>query len=227
MDAVAKSSTGKATDNLAFNASRAELAISGFEDIFRVQAFRGHDHDLSTEYRFVIEASADQPVNIEKLPGRDAVISIRGQGNTRKLHGFVRRISHNDSGVNEHDYILTISSPMESLSLSRHNRVFLSKTLKEVVTEILLTSGFTVNNFRFNLGGNYPAIEYLVQYDEADYAFILRLISKYGIFYYYTETENGYQVIFSDRSDKLVCHPTLNNRRSPGWTRRSGRSGAS
>ncbi len=202
--------------NLSFsfssNTSRADIEIIGYEGVFQLQSFRISDDRLSTDYIATIEASSRGIVDITGIPGRRAILGIQGWGGSRRLvHGYIAAVRQLNSGVNEYDHIIEMRAPLARLALSSHNRVFLASTVRDVVSEVLVSDGFHQRDFRFELNCDYPVHEYLVQYEESDREFIDRLLSRHGIHYYYTDKDDGWQVVFSDDSRKSSFHDSLSS----------------
>ena len=68
-------------------------------------------------------------------------------------------------------------------SLQIQSRIFENKTPDAIILEVLGSNKFSrVDN---KIGGQYPKLEYTVQYRETDLNFALRLMEKFGIYYYF------------------------------------------
>ena len=87
------------------------------------------------------------------------------------------------------------------LSTNVRSRIFMDRTVPEIVEEILRESGFAPAEFRFRLSARtYPRREYVVQYQESDLNFISRLLEHEGIFYFFQHEEEseGEKIVFGD-----------------------------
>ena len=63
---------------------------------------------------------------------------------------------------------------------------------------------FAYSDFRFDLTGVHPALEYCTQYNETTFAFISRLLEREGIHYYFLHNEDGgesrHVLVFTDNN---------------------------
>jgi uncharacterized protein involved in type VI secretion and phage assembly len=107
------------------------------------------------------------------------------------LKGFVTGIQGSRSGMADNDNIV-ISGRSEEISLTGKptNRVFMDKTLEDIVKEVL--KHYTIKiavkpRDKFS----YP---YIVQYEESDLEFLTRLSVRYGEWFFY----NGEKIIFGE-----------------------------
>ncbi len=107
------------------------------------------------------------------------------------MKGYVTEIQGSRSGMEDSDKILITGGSVEiSLTGKPTNRVFMDKTLEEIVKEVFRPYPFKAvvkprDKFR------YP---YIVQYEESDLEFLKRLSIRYGEWFFF----NGDKMIFGE-----------------------------
>lgn len=60
-------------------------------------------------------------------------------------------------------------------------------------------------DFESALTGNYPVREYVVQYQESDFAFVSRLMEEVGIYYFFKHTADSHTLVLVD--DQVTHDP--------------------
>jgi type VI secretion system secreted protein VgrG len=101
------------------------------------------------------------------------------------------------TGSAESTYYLRIA-PMEWLLTHRRNhRIFQHKSIPDIIDELLGDWGITPK-WRISRG-QYPKLEFKVQYGESDYAFMCRLLEEAGIaFTFPNDSDAGSNITFAD-----------------------------
>ena len=84
------------------------------------------------------------------------------------------------------------------LSFTKHNQVFLDKTVPEIIEACLKDGGLTGADFEFRLQGTYDPVEYVCQYGESHLNFVSRWCEREGIYYFFEQTERAEKVVFTD-----------------------------
>ncbi|RFA29862.1 hypothetical protein CAI21_08490 [Alkalilimnicola ehrlichii] len=170
---------------------------------FTVTGFKSQRHVLSDDYCFIIEATAPTGFDGNPLLGSEACLSMRWSGQKSRIHGVISKVNFTREGSDGPVFRLELSSPLWRLKKARHNRVFLDKTVEEIVTEVLEEAGIGSEAFEFELNGDYPQREYIVQFDESDYDFISRQLAFDGVFFGFEQTERRAVVLFADDASAL------------------------
>jgi len=67
-----------------------------------------------------------------------------------------------------------------------------------MITRALTDAGISSSDFSMLLAGNYPLIDFALQYDESPLAFVSRLMEEEGIWFYATETPTASELVFGD-----------------------------
>ncbi|WP_434113679.1 type VI secretion system Vgr family protein [Paraburkholderia caffeinilytica] len=77
-------------------------------------------------------------------------------------------------------------------------RIFQMRTVVEIVDEVL--AGYAYSYER-RLSGQYPALEYQVQYGETDFAFIQRLMQENGIYWFFEHANGIHRLVLADHME--------------------------
>lgn len=80
-------------------------------------------------------------------------------------------------------------------------RVFQNQTVQEILETLFQDAGFTA--FTFTLNGSLPTREYVIQYNETDYAFACRLMAEEGLVWWVAMTDASHTLTITDNNDGL------------------------
>lgn len=80
-------------------------------------------------------------------------------------------------------------------------RVFQDKTVQEILEILFQDAGFT--GFSFVLQGTLEPREYVIQYNETDYAFACRLMAEEGLVWWVAMAEDSHTLTITDHNDGL------------------------
>jgi type VI secretion system secreted protein VgrG len=109
--------------------------------------------------------------------------------------GITREIARGRDRV----YTLELSDLPWLLTRRGGYRVFLEKTTEQIVTQVLVDAGIPAQAIEPRIGGAYPVRLQCVQYAEAEWAFVERLLADDGISYWFETTEAGeHRILFGD-----------------------------
>lgn len=164
-----------------------------------VLAFRGSEA-ISRPYRFEVflrvrgsELAGFEP---RALLGRRATLTATDQdGEVRRaVHGawssvaFARTLSDGDAL-----FRLVLSPKLWRLSLARRSRVFVGRTLPQIITAVLQECGFVAAEYdvRVEQAARYTALEHVCQYRETNLDFLSRRLEHDGLYYYFEHPEDG------------------------------------
>ncbi|MBM4373768.1 MAG: type VI secretion system tip protein VgrG [Deltaproteobacteria bacterium] len=87
---------------------------------------------------------------------------------------------------------------VERLAHVRHSRVFTNLTVPALLTEVLLSAGFTPADFVLRLEGRYRIEEHVCQYRESDLEFLSRWMEREGIYAFFEQGEERERLVFVD-----------------------------
>jgi type VI secretion system secreted protein VgrG len=85
-------------------------------------------------------------------------------------------------------------------------RIFQNMTVPDILREIFTQNRLDDFELR-GLMGQYPALDYCVQYRETALAFVSRLMEHVGLFYWHEHDESSHRLVITDQN--RVAHPAL------------------
>lgn len=157
-----------------------------------VEDFSGSEA-MSELYSYTISfTSADKNIDARQMLSKPATLTM-GAGDLLSLtqrkvvHGVVTRFERTGGSADEAKYCIVLEPFLALLGNQfRTHRFFVNKSVPEVVAEVLQEHGLKGWEYEFTLKADYPKREQINQYQENDLAFIERLLSEVGIFYFFT-----------------------------------------
>jgi type VI secretion system secreted protein VgrG len=174
-----------------------------------VQGFTGVDR-ISELFRFEIDlVSTRADLDAIALLTNDAWLGIKqgtllaGSGKRGvqelKVHGVLASFEQRGKGDHWVSYRAVLVPKLWRLTLTVQSRIFLDKSVVEIVTDVLKGAGLEDEDFQFKASARGQAKrEYVVQYQESDFAFISRLLEHEGIFYHFEHRDARGKVVFGD-----------------------------
>jgi len=193
------------------------IAIQGLPEAgIYVESLHGREA-LSNVYSFVVDVVSQQPVEIEGLLGKAGKVELRVVDEEMVVNGLVTEALELDPTPNrESCYRFVIAPELALLKLSAQNQVYGTDgdaTVVDIVQNELTdankssskTSGNrtqrTIKSQMLAEAGNYPKLEFVMQYCESDFAFISRISEKFGLFYFFDTSGDKETVVFCDRKE--------------------------
>lgn len=156
---------------------------------------------LSNNSHYTLEFECEQAgVDYEALLGEGVSVQIERPGfGSRPFHAYV--VGAADVGQHQDKFVykLELSTWLWFLMQNRNCRIFQDLTTLDIIEQIFVRYG--VANYRLDIQGNYPPLEYCVQFSETDFAFINRLLENEGIWYYFDHEEDKHTLVITDRDD--------------------------
>ncbi|QMM55209.1 type VI secretion system tip protein VgrG (plasmid) [Enterobacter sp. RHB15-C17] len=172
--------------------NRYRLDIPSCTASLDVKEFNGKEFISELYYYEVIFTSSDQNISSAQLLTKPATLTmgtgpLMGLTGQKVVHGVVTHFKR-ISGSRDQATFQIIIEPFLSLLRKqfRTHRFFINKSVTEVVTQVLQEHGLKDWEYEFVLKNDYPKREQINQYHESDLAFIERLLSEVGIFYFFT-----------------------------------------
>ena len=179
-------------DTAPFQFTVGELDPSTFE----VVAFTGREA-VSEPFRFELHlVSRDRDVDPAAVLGARATL-VRHRGlDPVPVHGVVAEF---DLGAQSADRAVLVPR-LWRLGLARQSRVFQDTTVPDVVRAVLADHDVPA---RFDLSESYPQSEYVVQYQESDLAFVMRLLEREGAWFTVDHADGADVVVVADRTARF------------------------
>ena len=120
--------------------------------------------------------------------GRRCILTFRLGERERTFHGILGRIRavglRGREGHDEAAYRVRLVPRAWLLKQRKDSRIFQHKRVTEVVAEVL--AGFHCQA-SFRVRHDYPVRDYCTQYEETDWAFVTRILSEAGIFFWFEQ----------------------------------------
>jgi type VI secretion system secreted protein VgrG len=177
------------------------------DDTLLLDRFDGYER-VSEPFRFVLRLlSPDPNIDMAGLLTQPAVLSFDLTEDTeRHVHGHIHRIKLLEYGE---DGMAAYEAEMVPWLWFLHHfsdcRIFQNKAIPDIIEQVFQDRGFS--DYQFKLQGSYPEKEYVVQYRETDFNFVLRLLEDEGIFYYFEQSEDKHILVLADNKSAFTPCP--------------------
>jgi type VI secretion system secreted protein VgrG len=195
-----------------------KLEIAGDDSTLRVLRFAGREEIsqlFSFEIDFIIEDSDGLPDSIAPGAAASLVLS-RGNEEVRAVRGILRRLDVNLDGAGTVSYRAVLVPRAWRARLVRQQRIFLDASIIDVARTKLKSVGVTGDDIVENTLSQYPAREFIVQYQEDDMDFISRLTEWAGVAFYIDHQLDKDRMVFVDHVAGFPEHDgeplTMSNR---------------
>ncbi|EIQ5373065.1 type VI secretion system tip protein VgrG, partial [Salmonella enterica] len=138
----------------------------------------------STPFVLEVDIASDQPdLAATNFLEKNAVLTIwQGMEAQRYVSGIINEVMQGENNHWQMRYHLTIVPPLWRCGLRQNFRIFQQQDIQTLSSTLLNENGVTEWTPVFYEG--HPAREFCVQYGESDLAFLTRLWSEEGIFYF-------------------------------------------
>lgn len=193
---------------LGANQSRYFFTLKGANTTFKVMDFQCHNHDLSESYDVELTLATSQPVDSATLLNQKGQLLLSGSNSQQVIQGIVTAVTRTGMNLDNYEYRFILSSPLHPLKLNIQSRVFLKQNVLEIAKAVLTGAGIPAGEIEFKTQHKYPAREFVAQFQESDYDFLSRQLAYWGLFFYFTQTEESIKLVIRDHLQAL---PRLSN----------------
>jgi type VI secretion system secreted protein VgrG len=143
--------------------------------------------------------SQDASITPEDIINRNVKITIAAKdGDQRFFHGV---IAHWRQGTplrrDLRAYSARIVPWLWYLGQTTDCRIFQETNVPDIIEDVFRTYGFSDYQMAV-VRGNYPKLDFCVQYRETAFNFVSRLMEEAGIFYYFRHTEDRHILVLGD-----------------------------
>jgi type VI secretion system secreted protein VgrG len=180
------------------------------KDKLLLTSLDGHE-GLSELFSYEVEMlSTDHSISAERLIGDKVKIVITAEdGHPHVIHGMIAQ--WRAGPVTNRDwrhYRAEIVPWFWYLGHSTDCRIFQNLNVPEIIEQVFQTFGFS--DFEMAVSrGDYPKLEFCVQYRETALNFVSRLMEEVGIFYYFRHEESRHVMVISDKNASFKTLPEL------------------
>ena len=201
-----KKAASRASQRMEAPLSRFFIDVAGLgESAFSVEHFHSHDLGLSSLGEFEVNVLVRAPVDLDTLAGAPARLRLVGVGGTESVLALqVRAVQELPASPEGARLGLQLVSPLYALACRRHNRVFLNRTLEEIIQQVMTDAEFSADSLDICFKQPQPARAMVVQYEESDMDFLSRLLARDGAFYTVKPGAQGAAFLFYDDSRDLA-----------------------
>ncbi|HEX6502998.1 MAG TPA: type VI secretion system tip protein TssI/VgrG [Terriglobales bacterium] len=172
--------------------------LTGFEGISRLFS-----------YELDLLAYDNDSLAFNDIVGQQVGITLhQPDGSSRYINGFISRFTQGetDDRLFTH-YHAQVVPWLWFLTRQADCRIFQNLSVPDIINQVF--GLFSFSDFRMNVQGSYPQLEYCVQYRETSFNFVSRLMEEAGIFYYFDHsTEGKHTLVLSDQSNALPQCPS-------------------
>ena len=174
-----------------------QLSTPAGADVFALSRFEGTEA-MSVLFEYRIGAvSQKENFDLDTLIGKNCAVKIvAADGKERYFNGVLTEGNFTGGEQGLFSYQFVLRPWLHLLSRTSDCRIFAKKTPADIIKQVFTDRGF--NDFTDKLNGNYPTLEYTVQYRETDLNFVCRLMEKYGIYYYFQHTQAKHTLVLCD-----------------------------
>ncbi|MFK7818190.1 MAG: type VI secretion system Vgr family protein [Planctomycetaceae bacterium] len=152
---------------------------------------------LSGLFHFDLElASTKETIDPTAIVGKSVTCEFHGIDTTRFFHGIINHLSAGIVRNEQRLYRASLVPKMWLLTQTRNSRVFQNKSAPDIVQAVLKENA--IGDVKMQISGKHPKLEYCVQYQESDFAFLSRLMELHGIFYFFEHAKGKHTLTISD-----------------------------
>jgi type VI secretion system secreted protein VgrG len=168
-----------------------------------IEGFSGSE-GMSTLFSFELSLiSQDARLELKSLMGQPASLEIElANGEARCIHGYISRFSLQKSDGGLAYYSATLSPWLWMLSRRFDSRIFQEQTVEDILRTVFAHYG-VLPRFEFRLEQPLKSHSYITQYREHDLDFVLRLLEREGLLFYFEHTKDEHRLIITDHSRYL------------------------
>jgi type VI secretion system secreted protein VgrG len=193
--------------------SAAMPQLLGFPAL-ELQSLRGQE-GLSQVFQYLIRLiTPDNPaltslltanVNYKPLVGNSFTVSMDlDGGGQRHITGLVTRARFVQSQDRRGVYEVVIEPWLTLASRTSDFKIFQNKSALDIVREVLGEYGFPLD---VRTSEAYPSLDFQVQYGETDLAFCERLMSEWGMYYFFEHESGIHRMVLVDAAGAHQPNP--------------------
>ncbi|MCP3850231.1 MAG: type VI secretion system tip protein VgrG, partial [Gammaproteobacteria bacterium] len=158
------------------NTQRLTLDISNCIEDLKIFELSGQQ-TLSAPYELTARFICSIPdLDLSQLARQAAIITLYYKNESRYFHGMVRKAKMMGENGQSYVYEVTLVPKLWFLNYRSNCRIFQHKTVVQIISQLLDEAGLKADEYEFHLKERYAELNYTVQFNETDFAFISRLL---------------------------------------------------
>lgn len=152
---------------------------------------------LSELFTWRVEAfSEEEEIDEAAVLGHACRVEVQSEFGTRHFHGICTDLRWTGTTNGRTHYELILRPQLWFLTLQRDSRIFHRVKVTDLIGEVLDEAG--IRDYLFDLDEEPIEIVYCTQYQESNFAFISRIMEKYGLYFFHICEENTHQLIVTN-----------------------------
>lgn len=179
-------------------------------DLLHVHKLSGREA-ISQLFSFDVDVSCprEAAVDGQALTGEDVAIVFEQDGvELRRIHGMVAEVRDMLASLLERRaYRLRIVPRAFRLTLVETTEISMNVTVPDLIKQKLDLVGLSGSDVELRLLSTYPTREFVVQYQETDFAFICRLAEHHGISFFFEHQGGQDTMVFTDDAGGFLPAP--------------------
>ena len=177
------------------------------EDIFVLTHFEGAEA-LGELFEFRVEALSErQNFDFTGVIGEHCSVKINTYGSARIFDGLLVEAQWLGQRETYQAYRLVLRPWLWMLSHRSTCRIFHEQSVTDIIRHVFEEAGYSDHDLR--LTESYPTLEYCVQYNESDFAFVSRLMELWGIYYFFEHQDGKHTLVLCDAMSSHAEIPGL------------------
>jgi type VI secretion system secreted protein VgrG len=176
------------------------------KDVLAASRFDGSE-GVSELFEFRIEALSEQAnLDFDKAIGNNCSMSFKSYADPDRIfNGVLVEAQSLGAQAGLSLYRLTLRPWLWLLSRTSDCRIFENQTAIDIIKKVFSDRGFS--DYRVSTTGNFPELEYCVQYRETDLAFVSRLMEQHGVYYFFEHEKDKHTLVLADAKSSLKPVP--------------------
>ncbi len=170
---------------------------SPFKDELVLARFEGTE-GLGELFEYHVEAvSENGEIDFDQAIGQSCTVKLKTfQDKERFYDGILTEARWIGRKQDFFHYRLVLRPWLWLLGHKADCRIFLKKSVKDIIQDVFTKAGFS--DFEFRTQGDFGTIEYCVQYRETDLAFVSRLMEQFGIYYFFEHSDGKHLLVLAN-----------------------------
>lgn len=167
-------------------------SIRGHESLG--ECFEYHVRAITPDLPF-LTSLVSANVDYKALLGKELTVDIEVEQGRRQISGLVTSARFVAAQDRRGVYEFVIEPWLALAKRSSDFRIFQNQSVLEIVREVL--DGYPFSHVDRTLN-RYPKLDFQVQYGEDDYAFIVRLMAEWGIYFFFEHSHTVHRLVLVD-----------------------------
>src|SRR5574343_416960 len=151
-------------------------------------------------------------IALAPLVGQELQVTLEVEGSSgllgapeqRQINALISQAQYLRPEGRHHVYALRLRPWLWLADLNQDCRIFQDKTVVQVLQQLLGAYPFAVD---MRLGQPYPVRDYVVQYNESDFAFFERLCQEWGIVWWFEHSQGVHRLVLADDNGAFAPNP--------------------